>query len=670
VLDGVSLTIRSGERVGVVGINGSGKSTLARILAGIEAPDGGTVARRRGTEIAYLTQEPKFDGAKLARQVVLEGLTQWSDAKDRHERATTDLDWHVLSGADLENLLEAQTRAAGDVERLGGWDRMHQVDAMLGHLGIRDSEAPIGTLSGGEQRRVALARILIARPHLALLDEPTNHLDVETIEWLENYLKSEHEGALLLITHDRYLLDRVAERTLELERGKLHSYDGGYELYLEAKAERLAHEARTESNRQNFLRRELEWLSRQPRARRTKQRARIQRIEGVRAAPSPKGARAIVLDMADTRTGKAILEMSDVTLELGGRRLVERFSWVLTKGERVGVVGRNGTGKTTLIRAILGAVPVLGGRIAVGQNTRIAYFDQTRETLDDDQSIFDNVVGDHPSIEVGGQPEPADLPRTISVRSDEAAHRWARCRRRRARVVLAKLLAEPANLVILDEPTNDLDVATLGALRQMLLDFGGTSIVVTHDRWFLDRIATSILAFEGNGRVVRYAGNYDTYRRLREEFARAGSSSKERPKDATSPLNASAPNTARKPRVLTQAEKKELETIVDRIDQAERVVADLERGLEDPDLYARGGDEVRSFMDRIADARAEAQRLTARWEELERVRAGRLLTTRFPRAGKVLGVALRPARRAPRARFERRTRCSHRRTCGRPPAAS
>jgi ATP-binding cassette subfamily F protein uup len=322
--------------------------------------------------------------------------------------------------------------------------------------------------------------------------------------------------------------------------------------------------------------------------------------------------------MADTRTGKTILELSDVTLELGGRRLVDRFSWILTKGERVGVVGKNGTGKTTMLRAILGAVDTTRGRIVVGQNTRIAYFDQTRDKLVNDASIFDNVVGDHPSIEVGGQPMNPHtyLERFLFDPVKQRTPVGSLSGGERARVVLAKLLAEPANLVMLDEPTNDLDVATLGALEQMLIDFGGTSIVVTHDRWFLDRIATSVLAFEGDGRVVRYAGNYDTYRRLRAERAYETTAA-EVPKKAAAP----APAPPKKPRGLTMAEKKELATIVERIDEAERAVAELEKGLEDPALYARGGDEVRSLMDRIAEARAEAARLTARWEELESVRA-------------------------------------------------
>jgi ATP-binding cassette subfamily F protein uup len=618
VLDDASMTIRTGERVGIVGSNGSGKSTLARILAGAEPVDSGTVARRRGAEIAYLPQEPRFEGSPTVHEVVQGGLAAWSDAKARHEKATAELERGGLGPDVLAGLLEKQTEAASDVERFGGWDRMHQIEALLGHLGVRDASARVTELSGGEQRRVALARVLIARPQLAILDEPTNHLDVESVAWLERYLIEEHPGALLLITHDRYLLDRVVERTLELDQGKLYAYDGGYELYLEQKAERLAHEARTESNRQNFLRRELEWLSRQPKARGTKQQARIRRIEDARAAPAPKQERTVSLSMGDTRTGKTILELRGVALDRGGRRLFQGFDWVLTKGERIGIVGRNGTGKTTLLRAILGELAPAEGTLVVGQNTRIAYFDQTRQNLEEERSVFENVIGDHPYIEVAGEPVTPHgyLERFLFDGSKQRQPVGSLSGGERARVILAKLLAEPANLVLLDEPTNDLDLSTLGALEQMLVEFGGTSMVVTHDRWFLDRVATSILAFEGDGRVVRYPGNYSTYCRLREE-------ARERAPEPALERGAKAPARPRKspredgPRSLTMQEKKELEGIVDRIDEAERRTADLERRLEDPALYAGGGTEVRAVIDELEKARAEAVRLTARWEELE-----------------------------------------------------
>src|SRR5262249_39156964 len=276
---------------------------------------------------------------------------------------------------DLSALVAEQEQAAADVERLGGWDMMHEVDSILGHVGVLRPDAPIGTLSGGERRRTALARILVARPALAILDEPSNHLDVETVEWLEGYLIDEYKGALLLITHDRYLLDRVAERTLEIDQGSVHSYDGGYFEYLEAKAERLAHEARTEANRQNFLRRELEWLRRQPKARTTKQKARIDRAEAAKAAPPPKQEKTVELALDGVRAGKTILELRKLTLSIGGLTLASDLDFILTSGERLGVVGRNGTGKTTLLRAILGEIAPASGEVVVGRHTRIAYFD-------------------------------------------------------------------------------------------------------------------------------------------------------------------------------------------------------------------------------------------------------------------------------------------------------
>ena len=371
----------------------------------------------------------------------------------------------------------------------------------------------MSTLSGGDRRRVALARILVARPALAVLDEPSNHLDVETVEWLERYLIDEFPGALLLITHDRYLLDRVAQRTLELDQGSLYDYEGGYEEYLEAKAERQAHEARTEGNRQNFLRTELEWLRRQPKARSTKQKARIGRAEAAKSAPPPKVDRTTVLAMDTTRTGKTILEFKDLSLALGGRTLVSGLSFILTPGERLGIVGRNGTGKTTLLRAILGEQAPSAGEVVVGKNTRIAYFDQHRADLDESASIFDNVADNNSRITLGGQ--------TIEVRAYLERFLFDPYKQRqpvgslsggeRARVALAKMLSRGANLIILDEPTNDLDVNTLRALEEGLEGFAGCAVISSHDRWFLDRIATHIMAFEGDSKVVWYEGNYSEY---------------------------------------------------------------------------------------------------------------------------------------------------------------
>ena len=602
----------------MVGLNGAGKSTLGKLLAGVETPDAGNIARRRGARIEYLDQVPSFDGELTAEQVVMQGLTTWNDAVLRHTAASTALGEGT---GDTERLLEQQASAAEEVERLGGWDQLHRVHAVLGHLGIVLPDKLVKEMSGGEQRRVALARLLVSRPDLAILDEPTNHLDAETIEWLEQHLLDEFPGAVLLITHDRYLLDNVAQRTVEVADGEAFSYDGGYERYLEQKAERQAHAQRAESNRQNFLRRELEWLRRMPKARTTKSQSRIDRAEAVINAPRLKQEQKVSFEMDVARAGKTLLELRDASLEIGGRTLIKALTLFLVQGDRIGIVGPNGAGKTTLLRAIMGQHPLAGGTVNVGKNTKVAYFDQKRSGLDDSKSIWDNVTGDQSRIELGGE---AIDPRSYMERFAFDSHKQRQpvgslSGGERARVALARLLRQSANLVLFDEPTNDLDVATLGAVEGMLIDFGVTALIVTHDRYFLDRVATSILAFEGDGVVVHYPGNYDTFRRLRSEAREAR---KAAAKAAPAPVTAKTPSQrpgANKKKALSNTEERELKELPDKIDQAEQLVSSLMGKLGDPSTYAGGGggEEIAKLQRELDAARAAAERLTARWEELE-----------------------------------------------------
>ncbi len=613
VLEGVGIVIQPGERIGLLGINGSGKSTLAKILAGELVADSGEVRLAKNLEVSYFAQEPNLDPNKSGREVVAEGLGAWKEAYDRYEAISNEL----TDGADMEALLAEQEVCAASIERLGGWERMHQVERCLEHMGVERRDALTSELSGGEKRRVALARLLVAQPDLAILDEPTNHLDVETIEWLEQELIHNFKGALLFITHDRYMLDRVAQRIIEIDRSEMHSYKGGWDFYLEAKAERAGHESRTEANRQNFLRTELEWLSRSPQARTTKQKARIKRVEGVRDQGGPKTNKAASkIAIQAARTGRTIIDIKDLSLELGGKQLINNLDLFLAKGDRIGVVGRNGAGKTSLFRAILGQLEPTGGSITLGETMKVGYFDQTRANLDPEESIFENVIGNRGDVEVGGE--------RITNYAYLGRFQFERKRVRdkvkllsggeRARVALAKMLIDPVNLLLLDEPTNDLDVATLSSLEDMLVSTGATAIVVTHDRYFLDRIATSILAFEGQGKVVRYASAHQ-----------ALAAAKSRPKAESAPTKPAAPvkSKASKQRdTLTYAERIELKGMLETVSGCETAVQDIETKLAKPSSQGQSTAHFAELGRLLQTAQLELETALERWEYLESKQEG------------------------------------------------
>jgi len=639
VLEDASFTLVRGEKVGLIGANGAGKSTLAKVLAGAETPDGGTVSVRRGLTVRYLPQEPVLDPDATPRAVVAEALAAWSDATARHAAVTERLALRAHDDHD-EALLSEQAALDDTIHRLGGWERGHEALGFLDRLGVRDVDAPCGVRSGGETRRIALAQMLVASPDVAIVDEPTNHLDADTVEWLEEYFTKDYRGAIVVVTHDRYFLDAVVDRIVELERGRLTAYQGGYGDYLEKKAELIAHEGRVEQNRQNALRREREWLSRGPKARGTKQKARIQRAHALEAqgpATAGRPGEVSLVSASGARQGKTVLELHGLRLAPapGAAPLNAPFDLIVTSGDRIGIVGPNGAGKTTLLRAVLAAagVPVptpaiVAGTIVVGKNTKVSYLDQTRATLSDDRSIFDEVRGEGGTvIRLGAQArEEMDLRSYVELFLFDAQKQRQKVGSlsggERARVALAKVLREGANLLVFDEPTNDLDLPTLAALEGMLADFGSSALVVTHDRAFLDRVATSVLAFEpGDGAgpvtVTRYAGGYSDYlaQKARREPGPSPARSKE---DASAALT--------RPRAvstgLTFAEKRELETILADVDRAERKVGDLETKLADPSLYAARGNEVAPLKAELEAARSEAARLVRRWEVLETKKGG------------------------------------------------
>ena len=610
VLDGATLTIHGGERVGLVGDNGSGKSTLARILAGIETPSSGTLSVRRGAKVDYLAQDPFLDPDSTIGQVVLSSLEDWTRARSRHEEATAALG---RGDGDTSVWVARQAAAGDELERLGGWERMHEAEAILGHLGIRDPDRPVGRLSGGERRRVALARLLVQGSDLAILDEPTNHLDVETIEWLEDYLSNRFEGALLLITHDRYVLDRVATRTLELHRGRITGYAGGYARYLEGKAERLALEERTERNRRNFLRTELEWLRRQPQARTTKQKARVQRATEALEARRPEREKIATVQSGATRLGKTVLTLENLSVERDGRTLVRGLDLQMGAGDRIGIVGRSGSGKTSLLLALLGRLPVSEGRILQGQNTQPAYLDQLRADLDDADTVRAAVASEQSEVVIGEERLDVGfyLERFLFDRRAQRMEVGDLSGGERARVCLARLLCRRANLLILDEPTNDLDVSTLGALEAMLVDYAGCVLVVSHDRWFLDRVATRILALGEGGQVEVHEGNYSEFRARqvsRPVPGRGDAPPADRPARREKP--------AQRVR-LSFSERRELEGLLDAVADAEERVRSLEGELADPETYRQRGEEVAGLQADLAAAHEEVTRLLSRWEELE-----------------------------------------------------
>jgi ATP-binding cassette subfamily F protein uup len=647
VLDDATFTLGRGEKVGLVGANGAGKSTLARILAGLEPADGGTLSTRRGLTVRYLAQEPELDPEQRVRDIVEDALTAWRAATSRHAALTGELARRP-SAERSESLVAEQAELDEAILQLGGWERGHEALGFLDRLGVRDVDARCGIRSGGERRRIALAQLLVASPDVAILDEPTNHLDADTAAWLEGFLAREFRGAVLLVTHDRYFLDAVVQRIVELERGRIATFSGGYGNYLEKKAELLAHEERVDRNRQNALRREREWMARGPKARATKQKARIQRalaLEAEGQASAERPGEVALTTVAPPHQGKTVLELRglEVAPAAGAPALNGPLDLVVTAGERIGIVGPNGVGKTTLLRAVLaaalqarggerpaGAPTLTAGEIVIGKNTRMAYLDQARDGLDDARSVFDDVRGEGGAsvVDVGirGR-ETMDLRSYLELFSFDAGKQRQKVGSlsggERARVALAKVLRQGANLLLFDEPTNDLDLPTLGALEEMLQSFSGSVLVITHDRAFLDRVATAILAFEpdasgpGVARVTRYSGGYADY-----VSQRADARKPTEPETSPSVSIASITSKARPKGGLTFAERLELDGIVDAIEVAERTVAEIDALLADPALYAKHGHEVRPLQARREAARAHAAELVARWETLESRKAG------------------------------------------------
>jgi ABC transport system ATP-binding/permease protein len=657
VFDDVSFSIEEGEKVGFIGVNGSGKTTLFRVVAGEEGSEGGTLAFRRGLTLGYLAQDPEFEEDHTILAAVAAGRPELQDAIARYHEVATLLATlpsadspdslahpahpaHPADSArrgvraDLDQLLARQAAAMEQIEALGGWDYEHRLEAVLTRLGVDRWDRRMESLSGGERKRVALARVLVQQPDLLLLDEPTNHLDADTTAWLEEALL-DYPGAVMLITHDRYFLDRVVTRMIEVNRSALVPFPGGFTEYLEARAERDERQATEEAKRSKLIAQELAWVKRSPKARTGKQKARIQRVE--RARQEQAAERQPARDVVDMkfgrppRLGRTVLDLHGLTKGYDGHVLIRDFSTRLRAGERIGIVGPNGAGKTTLMRMILGEEPPDAGEVRPGVNTRMAYYDQARTDLDPEASVLESVAsGDW--VLIGG--------RRVHVRSYLNSYLFPNDVHEQKvgslsggevnRLLLARLLLEDANLLILDEPTNDLDIFTLQVLESALVDFPGCVLVVTHDRYFLDKVATALFVFEGNGRVHRHEGGYDAWLERREAAERAAAeASRERVGrggggrggDARGAGHApGSPGTADRPRRLTYREQRELEGIEAAITAAEAERDRLEAVLADPALYSHAPETVPTLSADFDEARRRVEELYERWAELEAIR--------------------------------------------------
>ena len=547
VLDGTALHLKRGEKIGLVGRNGTGKSTLLRIMAGVEQADGGTFAWRSDTHVAYLPQTPDLGDAETLLDVALQGAAKCRTPLEPYER-----------------LLAAEQALKG--------------------LGLQDPHLSVKLASGGTQRRAALAAALLQKPDLLLLDEPTNHLDADTAQWLQDALR-DMPSALVLVTHDRYFLNMVVDRIVELRQGQLHSYEGTFQDYLETRLEEESLEGRIEQNRKQLLRGELEWLSRSPCARSTKQKARIQRAHGLMTTDY-EAHKAVQLPFLQTeRLGKTILEAKQLSVGFEDRLLIAGLDMLLMRGERIGIVGPNGAGKTTLLKTLTGQIKPLAGQLVTGSNTRIVGIDQQRSGLDDSETVMQAAHVAHGEyITIGEQKmHIATYLSNFLFKSNDLQQQVATLSGgQRFRLLLARRLQEPMNVLVLDEPTNDLDFETLEVLEEALLQYPGCVLVVSHDRAFLDRVCTGILHVTGQGDAVVHTGNYSQFlaRQAADRKADRQREMAARPAASASARNEDAPP---KP---TFAEEKRLGTIEAEIERAENAVTALETKLADPAIAA------------------------------------------------------------------------------------
>ena len=611
LLDGASLVIEAGERVGLIGRNGTGKSSLLKIIAGINPPDAGDVWRKPALKLAYVPQEPQFQPGHTVYEAVAEGVGEAQRLlADYHAAA------HRVAEGDMEAFEEFE-RLSHELEIHDAWRLNSRVEETLHRLGL-DADLEVATLSGGFKKRVALARALVTDPELLLLDEPTNHLDFSAIDWLESLL-IDFKGALLFITHDRRFLDNVANRIIELDRGQLREYNGNFTAYQAKKAEQLEIEAVHNRKFDKFWKQEEVWIRKGVQARRCRDEGRVRRLESLRLTREARMGRTgqvgFQIDSGD-RSGKIVAEMENISYGYDDKTLIRDFTGTLLRGDKLGLIGPNGAGKTTLIRLILGDLKPQSGTIKQGTKLDVAYFDQFRNQLNDDATLIDTISPGSEFVEIGGQRK-----HVISYLEDflfpaerARAKVSALSGGERNRLLLARLFARPANLLVLDEPTNDLDIDTLELLEQLLQDYSGTVLIVSHDRTFLDNVVTQSIVFEGDGKLTEIVGGYADWRAWKQRQQRAASETSQAVAPKPSAPASGKPAAKNK---LSYKESRELESLPGHIQTLEAEQANIATQLADPVLYQSASQDAAALSARGEAIEAEMLEALARWEALE-----------------------------------------------------
>ncbi|MBC2702920.1 energy-dependent translational throttle protein EttA [Desulfobacula sp.] len=518
VLKNISLSYFYGAKIGVLGLNGSGKSSLLKILAGLDTEFPGETILSKGLTVGLLEQEPLVDSQKTVRQIVEEGVKETVALLNEYEKISEEFA-NPMSDDEMDKLIEKQGKIQEKLDHMDAWDLDSKLKMAMDALRCPAGDTPVNIISGGEKRRVALCRLLLQKPDILLLDEPTNHLDAESVSWLEEHL-SRYEGTVIAVTHDRYFLDNVAGWILELDRGEGIPWKGNYSSWLDQKQKRLATEQKSDSKRQQTLQRELEWINMSPKGKRSKSKARIKAYEELLKKDVKDQERTMEIFIPPgPRLGEKVIVAKNISKAFEDKLLVENMNFVIPPGGIVGVVGPNGAGKTTLFNMITDKEKPDSGTIELGQSVKLAYVDQERDTLDPDKTIFEVISGGNDKILIGGRElnSRAYVAKFNFSGSDQQKKVKDISGGERNRVHLATMLKQEANLLLLDEPTNDLDVNTLRALEEALENFAGCAVIISHDRWFLDRIATHILAFEGDSQTLFFEGSYSDYEKDREK---------------------------------------------------------------------------------------------------------------------------------------------------------